>query len=50
MSAFWKVRLLTFLWGAIVVWFFTREINLTGKIFLTQVIGNSLIMYFCLKK
>lgn len=50
MSQFWKVRLATFLWGLITVWSFTKQIDLTSKIFITQVIGNSIIMWVFLKK
>lgn len=49
MSKFWKVRILTFIWGALVVYYFTRRIDLTSKLFLTQVVGNSIIMWFILE-
>lgn len=49
MSKFWKVRIGTFIWGALVVYFFTRQLDLTSRIFLTQVIGNTVIMWYFLQ-
>jgi hypothetical protein len=49
MNNFWKVRIATFIWGFIVLYYFTRKIDLTSKAFLIQVIGNSVIMWFFLR-
>ena len=43
---FWRLRVATLIWGFIVVYAFTRRIDLTGKIFLVQVIGNTVIMWW----
>jgi uncharacterized membrane protein len=48
MSKFWQVRISTFIWGLLVVYFFTRKIDVATKLFLTQVIGNTIIMYLIL--
>ena len=45
-NKFLKTRIATFIWGLCVVYFFTRQIDLTSKIFLTQVIGNTFIMWY----
>lgn len=50
MSKFWKTRIATFLWGLAVVYFYTENIDVTSKLFLTQVIGNSFIMWFFIEK
>lgn len=46
---FLKVRLLTMIWGFSVVLALTGELNLTSKIFLIQVIGNTIIMKIFIK-
>jgi hypothetical protein len=46
---FWKVRLTTFIWGFLVVYAFTRRLDLTSLLFLTQVLGNTIIMWVFLK-
>jgi uncharacterized membrane protein len=50
MSKFWQVRLATFIWGFAVIYAFTGRIDFTSKVFLTQALGNSIIMYLILKK
>lgn len=49
MSNFLKVRLLTLIWGLLVVWGITKDFNLTSSIFLLQVIGNTIIMRVFIK-
>ena len=50
MSTFWKVRISTLLWGFCVLYYFTGQIDLTGKIFLVQVIGNTVLMKLLIRK
>jgi len=50
MSKFWQVRLWTFIWGFSVIYYFTGKIDFTSKVFLVQVIGNSIIMWLILRK
>lgn len=38
------------LWGFLVAWFFTDKIDLTSKIFISQLAGNSLILWVFLNK
>lgn len=49
MSSFWKVRIGTFIWGFLVIYYFTGKLDFTSKVFLVQVIGNSFIMWFFIK-
>jgi len=49
LNQFVKVRIATFVWGFAVVYGFTRRIDLTSMLFLTQVIGNTIIMWYFLK-
>lgn len=49
MSAFLKTRILTFLWGFTVSYAFTRKIDLASYMFLTMVIGNTIIMKLTIK-
>lgn len=46
MSQFWKIRIGTFVWGFSVIYWFTGQIDFTSKVFLVQVLGNSLIMWW----
>ena len=48
-SKFWKVRMATFVWGFLVIYWFTGKLDLTSKAFLIQALGNTLIMYFFLE-
>lgn len=50
MSKFWKTRIATFIWGAAVVYYYTRQLDLTSRLFLTQVAGNTLIMWFFIER
>ena len=50
LSQFAKVRISTFIWGFLVVYAFTQRFDLTSALFLTQVAGNTLIMWYFLKK
>jgi len=43
---FIKMRIATFLWGFLVVYFFTGRLDVTSLLFLTQVAGNTIIMWF----
>lgn len=45
MSTFWKMRIATFVWGFLCLYWFTGKLDFTSKVFLIQVAGNSLIMY-----
>ncbi len=49
MSKFAKVRILTFVWGFAVVYAFTGRLDLTSALFLTQVAGNTIIMWYFLR-
>jgi hypothetical protein len=49
LTPFWKVRIATFIWGFCCVLWFTGRIDLSSKLFLTQVAGNSLIMWWFLR-
>jgi hypothetical protein len=50
MSKFWQVRILTFLWGFAVIWWFTGKLDFTSKVFLVQALGNTFIMKVILTK
>lgn len=50
MSQFWKIRIGMSIWGFLVAWFFTDKIDLTSKIFISQLAGNSLILWVFLNK
>jgi len=49
MKTFWKIRILMSVWGFSCAWFFTGQIDLTSKIFIAQLIGNSFILWIFLK-
>lgn len=49
MSKFWKARIGMFIWGALCTYFFTRKIDITSKLFTSQVIGNTIIMWLAFK-
>ena len=49
MSSFLKVRIATFIWGFFVTYLFTRRLDLTSVMFLTMVIGNTIIMKLMIK-
>ena len=44
------VRVLTFIWGFSVIYLFTGKLDFTSKVFLVQVIGNTIIMWAILKQ
>jgi hypothetical protein len=46
MTIFWKIRIATFAWGALVLYGFTQSVDFTSKVFLAQVLGNTLIMWW----
>jgi len=46
MTTFWKLRLSTLAWGCLVIYGFTRQIDFTAKVFLVQVIGNTVILWW----
>lgn len=50
MSKFWQVRIATFIWGALVVYYFTHSIDLTSRLFITQVVGNTFIIWYILER
>jgi len=49
MSSFLKVRIATFVWGFAITYLFTRRLDLTSAMFLTMVIGNTIIMKLIIK-
>jgi len=50
MSTFWKIRIGMSLWGLLCIWFFTRQVDLTSKVFIAQLLGNSLILWLFIDK
>lgn len=50
MSKFAWVRALTFIWGFAVIYYFTGKLDFTSKVFLIQVMGNTIIMWAVLKE
>jgi uncharacterized membrane protein len=46
MSTFWKLRLSMFAWGFFVVYAFTRQIDLSSKVFLVQAAGNTALIWW----
>lgn len=46
MTTFWKIRLSTLIWGFLVLYGFTRRLDLTSLVFLVQVAGNTVLMWW----
>jgi hypothetical protein len=44
LTQFWKLRLSTLAWGFVVLYAFTRRLDVTSQAFLVQVVGNTVIM------
>jgi uncharacterized membrane protein len=45
---FWAVRLLMFTWGFAVTYYFTGQIDIAGRVFVAQAVGNTIIMFWLL--
>jgi hypothetical protein len=46
MSTFWKLRLSTLAWGFLVLYAFTRRLDVTSQAFVVQAAGNSVLMWW----